>query len=275
MSWFEILVIAIIQGASEFFPISSLGHAVILPGMFGWQNLQSDPGFVALLVILHYGTAIALLIYFWRDWINLLAAFSPRKSVERDSARRLILMLVIGTIPAMILGFAFNHAIKLLFQTPIIASVFLIANGALLYFGDRPVKHARTNLNGITWRQALFVGCMQCLALIPGLSRSGATIVGGLLIGLSEAEAAHLSFLLATPIIFGAGVLEIPKLLHLEQGAIDPTGALVGAIVAGVFAYFSIWALMIWLKSHKLHGLRPFAGYCAAVGLASLLFYTL
>jgi undecaprenyl-diphosphatase len=275
MSWLEIIVIAIIQGATEFFPVSSLGHAVIIPGFFGWEALQSDPGFLAFLVILHFGTAISLLAYFWRDWIGLLAAFSPRPSVERRRAQRLILMLVIGTIPVAVLGLAFNHAVKVLFATPIMASIFLIANGALLYFGDRPVRHPRADLDHITWRQALFVGLMQCLALLPGISRSGASIIGGLMIGLTEAEAAHLSFLLATPAIFGAGVLEIPKLMRLEQGVIDPMGALAGAVIAGLFAYASIIVLMRWLKGHNLHALRPFAGYCAALGLASLIFYAL
>ncbi len=273
MSWLEIIVIAIIQGATEFFPVSSLGHAVIVPGLFGWEALQSDPGFLAFLIILHFGTAIALLLYFWRDWIGLLAAFRPQKSAESQRARRLIFMLVIGTVPVAVLGLAFNHAIKMLFATPIVASVFLIANGALLYFGDRPARQARSNLDAITIRQVLFVGFMQCLALIPGISRSGASIIGGLMIGLTEAEAAHLSFLLATPAIFGAGVLEIPKLMRLEHGVIDIWGAIAGAVIAGVLAFLSIVILMAWLKGRNLHALRPFAGYCAVAGFGSLVFY--
>lgn len=273
MSWFEIIFMAVLQGATELFPISSLGHAVVVPGLLGWTVDQKDPAFLAFLVILHFGTAGALLVYFWRDWIGLLAAFEPQESPRRQRARRLILLLVVATAPAAVMGFVFNHAIKGFFASPVAASVFLIANAALLYFGDRPVAHPRANLHSLTWRQALLIGLMQCLALLPGVSRSGATIVGGLLAGLNDEESAHFSFLMATPIILGAGVLEIPKMMHAPSGMIDPVAAVVGGLISAVVAYLSIMALMAWFHDRNIHALRPFAGYCFGIGAASLGFY--
>ena len=271
MTWFQTIFIAILQGATELFPISSLGHAVIVPALLGWQALQSDPGYLGFLVILHFGTAGALLLYFWRDWIGLFAAFSMKYSEARADARRMIFLIIVGTLPVAMLGFVFNHQVKALFANPSAAALFLAVNGVLLHFGDRHVPQASQPLSALTWRQALMIGILQCLALLPGISRSGATMIGGLRMGLSEAEAAHFSFLLATPAILGAGVLEIPKLLRLEDGAIDPLQAAIGGVLAGVVAYLSIMALMAWFRGTAFNAMRPFALYCvfaAIIGYA-------
>jgi undecaprenyl-diphosphatase len=164
----------------------------------------------------------------------------------------------------------FNHAIKTLFANPIAGAVFLFANGLLLYFGDRQVIGPCICLKELTWREALVVGAAQCLALLPGISRSGAAVIGGLRVGLSEPDAAHFSFLLATPAILGAGILEIPKLTRLEPDVIDPLQAMVGGILAGFVAYVSIMILMAWFRGHAVQALRPFAVYCVIFSLFSL-----
>jgi undecaprenyl-diphosphatase len=276
MSWLQALIVAALQGASELFPVSSLGHAVVLPALLGWNLDQSGPDFLPFLVVLHVGTAAALLLYFWRDWIHLAAALIGLGSPEeRAAGRRLILLIVLATIPAVIFGFALEKPLRHLFGTPVIAALFLIVNGLLLFGGERlrRAAAARPNANGLQqlrWRDAVIIGLCQCGALIPGISRSGATMVGGLLRGLHHEAAAHFSFLIATPIILGAAVLEVPKMLR-EPGGDDMTNlALLSGLVAGIVAFLSVWILMRYFKKRDFLALDPFAYYCWAVGILSL-----
>lgn len=287
MSFLQAVFLAIVQGLTELFPVSSLGHAVVLPAVLGWHIDQEAPRFLPFLVVLHVGTATALLLYFWREWWGLLTAalgvggHPPETVAER---RHLILLLVLGTLPAVILGFVFEKWLRHLFGSPVAASAFLIANGFLLFVGERLRRRAdlagnRRGLEGARWQDAIVVGLFQTTAFFPGISRSGATIVGGLLVGLRHEDSARFSFLLATPIIFGAAALEVPKLMHRSAGAAAGFGGgmlLIAGIVAGVMAFLSTAFLMRYFRRHEEQpALDPFAWYCWAAGLAALLYLTL
>ncbi len=192
--------------------------------MLDWRLDQRSPEFLPFLVLLHTGTAMALLLYFWRDWLGLLrgvlGADGPARAAE---SRRLFILIVVATVPAVVLGFVANHFFRALFAAPLFAAAFLVVNGLLLVFGERLRGAAAGGpsrpLSAMTIGDALTVGVWQCGALLPGISRSGATIVGGLLRGFNHVDAAHFSFLIALPIILGATVLEVPHLLHASVAA--------------------------------------------------------
>jgi undecaprenyl-diphosphatase len=277
MTTLQALLIAVLQGVTELFPVSSLGHAVVLPALFGWSVDQHSPDFLPFLVVLHVGTAAALLAYFWRDWIGIARAvlgFAEPK--ERAFGRRLLLLIIIATIPAVIVGFTLEKWLRGLFGNPVMAAIFLILNGVLLFTGERlrrrAVKRSGTrSFDELGMGDALVIGLWQCTALFPGISRSGATIVGGLLRGLHHDVAAHFSFLIATPIIAGAAVLEVPKLLHHAEGAPGITSlSLIAGVVAGITAFISTAVLMRYFKRHDFDALDPFAYYCMGFGLIAL-----
>ncbi|HJU18825.1 MAG TPA: undecaprenyl-diphosphate phosphatase [Stellaceae bacterium] len=285
MTALQAYLTAFLQGVTELFPISSLGHAVLLPKVAGWHIDQEAPGYLPFLVVLHLGTAAALLLYFWREWIDLLRAVLGRPTRHtRADELRLLALIVVATIPAIVIGFVLEKRLRLLFGAPAFAALFLILNGFVLFAGERLRRRAvrrappaldedKAILSALGWRGALLIGLWQCTAFLPGISRSGATMVGGLLAGLHHREAARFSFLIATPVIAGAGVLEVPKLLH-HHGAMGGTGftglALVSGIIAGVTAYASIAFLMRYFGKHDVEALDPFAWYCWAVGAAAL-----
>jgi undecaprenyl-diphosphatase len=272
MTFLQAIIIAVLQGVTELFPVSSLGHAVVLPSLFGWAVDQSSTQFLPFLVVLHLGTATALLIYFWEDWIGLLLAFiGVGSGEERRQQWRLLWLIVLATLPAVILGFTLEKWFRHLFGAPLVAAAFLVVNGALLFIGERLRRRGgEKTLGELGWIGAILIGLAQATALIPGISRSGATMVGGLLLGLHHKQAAHFSFLIATPIIFGAGVLEVPHLF--QHGGLTSIGAAawVAGIVAGITAYASTAFLMRYFGKHDFQALDPFAYYCGAFGLASL-----
>jgi undecaprenyl-diphosphatase len=272
MSTLQAIVIAILQGATELFPVSSLGHAVVLPALLHWPIDQHSAEFLPFLVLLHLGTATALLLFFWRDWwslaIGVLGLASPHQTRE---SRRVFMLIVVATIPAAIVGFLLEKYVRGLFGAPIVAAIFLMVNALILLGGEKLRARGHRPLSSLTIMDALTIGLWQCTALIPGISRSGATIVGGLLRGIDHEASAHFSFLIATPIILGATVLEVPKLLRESV----PLGifelAVMAAVVAGVTAYASTWFLMRYFRQHDAWALNPFAYYCMAVGVFSLL----
>jgi len=272
MSTLQALIMAILQGVTELFPVSSLGHAVILPKLFGWNIDQHSRSFLPFLVVLHLGTAVALLAYFWRDWLGLLLAFFGVGSVvERKAQWRLLWLIVLATVPAVVLAVAFETFIRGLFGSPIAAAAFLLANGGILFVGERFRRQGGTGALGeMSWREALLIGLWQATALLPGISRSGATIVGALLAGFHHREAAHFSFLIATPIILGAGVHEVPHLFNAEAAAAFGPLVWIAGVVAGVTAYASTAFLMRYFRRHDFEALDPFAYYCWAAGLISL-----
>jgi undecaprenyl-diphosphatase len=250
----------------------------VLPALLGWHlDLQSQ-SFLPFLVMLHVGTAIALLGFFWRDWLaiirGVLGLAGPHEVAE---ARRVFGLIVIATIPVLILGFLLEHPLRRIFATPLIAAVFLVVNGLLLLVGER-LKGRPAELRALSSLRpmdAFVIGLWQCLALIPGLSRSGVTILGGVLRGVDHEGSAHFSFLIATPVIVAAAVLEVPKLLHDTAAGGAMSLALVSAVVAGVTALASTAFLMRWFRGHDSWAMTPFALYCVVAGIGSVGFLLL
>lgn len=300
------IIISIMQGISELFPISSLGHAVLLPRLLRWNLNERGPAWLAFLVALHIGTAVALLIYFRDDWLAVVSAFVRgvrRGEMGQDHDERLAWMVLVGTIPAGIVGLALEHPLRSLFGSPYIAASFLIANGVIMFAGERLLQHQLTNtvigepipagagvcgagatpapaaqtaaryrdITQLSWRDAAIVGFAQIGALIPGISRSGVTMVAGLAAGLTHEAAARYTFLLATPIIGAAGALELPKLF--EPSARPVLGdALIGMVLAGITAYISVRFLMRYFEFGRLY---PFAYYSIAAGVLSIILLTI
>jgi undecaprenyl-diphosphatase len=280
MSFLQAILLAVLQGVTELFPVSSLGHAVVVPALLIWPFDPKGPGYLPFLVILHLGTATALLIFYWREWIGLLRGIlGMGDQAARTQAWRLLKMLIIGTVPAALLGYLFNSTLRSLFAVPALAAILLIVNGIMLFLGDR--RHRVRMANGETGKDiadltvwdAAIIGFVQSAALLPGISRSGATIVAGLARRLSSDAAAHFSFLLATPIIGGAGLLEVPKLVRAvhngKAGAEDLNTALIAGVVAGIAAYLSVMFLTRYFRATEIKMMRPFAIYCFLFGLAS------
>ncbi len=280
MSLLQAFAIAVLQGATELFPVSSLGHAVLLPALLNWHLDQAGEAFLPFLVMLHLGTAAALLLYFWRDWWALAAGVlglsTPHAAAE---SRRVLGLIVIATIPAALLGALLEHQLRRLFGTPAVIAGVLAANGVLLLAAERIRARAtaapQRPLSSLRVLDALAIGAWQCLALIPGFSRSGATITGALLRGLHHEGAAHFSFLIATPIILGATVLEVPHLLRADMPPGTLQLSLLAAAVAGITAWLSTAFLMRWFRDNDRWALDPFAWYCIAAGLGSLAYLTL
>ncbi len=274
MNALQAILFAILQGATELFPVSSLGHAVLLRGLAGWATDEGSAGFLPFLTMLHVGTMVALLAYFRGDWIALTrGVLGMDGGAATASARRLLALIVTATIPALIFGFVLEKSLRALFGSADFAAVFLILNGVLLAGGEalrnRQTEHKP--LSELDFSDALLIGCWQCLALIPGFSRSGATMVGGLLSGVDHESSARFSFLIAIPVILAATVLEVPKLLHAGAGGATMGLAGLAAVIAGVTAFGSTALLMRYFKGHDKSSLLPFAFYCGALGVAALL----
>jgi undecaprenyl-diphosphatase len=269
MTDLQAIILAIVQGITELFPISSLAHAVLLPALLGWKNVdEASDGFLPFLVVMHLGTAVALIAYFWRTWLDFGTAILFRRGPKAQGERRVFWRVVVATIPAVIVGFLLEKELKHVFGAPVLAAGFLIANGVMLFAAERLKGRQSRTLTRLRWTDALIIGALQCLALIPGFSRSGATMAGGYLVGLDHEEAARFSFLTATPIILGAAVLEAPKLLkhHDKFGGV----AILAGVVAGVAAFLSTVLLMRWFRQPEVRGFDPFALYCAIAGAGSL-----
>jgi undecaprenyl-diphosphatase len=279
----QALFIGLLQGATELFPVSSLGHAVLLPSLLHWSYNQEDPTFVPFLVLLHLGTATALLVLYRHEWVRITAGFfraAVRGRIEGPD-ERLAMLLALGTIPAGAIGLFFVQPLTKNFANPRVAAAMLIVNGGILLgtellrrrseradVGREEQEHDFKDVSQVSVVAVTVVGLAQVLALVPGISRSGVTISGGLIAGLRHQEAAKFSFLLATPIIAAAGILEVPKLF---QQAIDASTAAVyvaSAVIAGLAAYASARFLIRYFKSGRLD---PYGLYCAAVGLLGLI----
>lgn len=276
ISYFQAIVLGALQGIAEPFPISSLGHAVIAPSLFGWDIHQNDEFFLAFLVATHCATAIVLFLFFLDDWKRIFHGLwrSVRgRSGADDADARLGWVIVAGTIPAGILGLALEHKLRGLFASPTSAAIFLTINGVLLlgfeslrrrqpragdYEGDADARIAK-----MSFKQALTIGAAQAAALIPGISRSGITMGGGLMTGLSNDDAARYGFLLATPIIAAAGFLKLPDLLGSAGDGVRGQ-ALVAAIAAAITTYLAVKFLLRFFETNRL---TPFGIYCIVAGL--------
>ncbi len=271
MTTVQALLMAVLQGVTELFPVSSLGHAVIVPRLLGWAIDQKAASYLPFLVALHIGTALAALLFFWRDWLGMALAVLGRgapDAVRRE--RRMLLHIAVATVPAVIIALLFEKAIRGFLAAPVLAAAFLVVNGVVLFAGERRRRlGGDRTLDSLTWRDAAIIGLAQATALIPGISRSGATMVMGLMRGLHHEDAARFSFLIATPIILGAGVHELPKLAH--QGLAGTAGlAVMAGLAAGVTAFLAIWVLMRYFRGNDVKALDPFAWYCWAAGGLSL-----
>jgi len=268
MTWMQVILYALVQGITELFPVSSVGHGVILPFVFHWKNISDSAQFLPFIVMLHLGTALALLIFFWRDWVELIASLFTR---HRHEQRRLLGLIIVATIPAAIIGKLFETQFRQLFPSAFSAGIFLVVNGLILFFVDRLTKRSSRRHYGrgaekqVSYVQAFLIGCVQILALIPGFSRSGVTMSASMISGLDYDEAAHFSFLLATPVILGAGVLEVPKMIHSHDTQMIHFG-IIGGISAGIVAFLSTWFLMHYFHTHEVRAFRPFAWYCIVLG---------
>jgi undecaprenyl-diphosphatase len=305
LTYLQAIVIALVQGVTELFPVSSLGHSVLVPAWIGgsWQTLvtqSSEPHsessfYLAFIVALHVATALALLWLFRADWIRIIAGFlrTARRAVTgqgmsvRDSDERLAWLIILATIPVGITGLALEHVFRTAFAKPVAASAFLFLNGLILLAGDRarraqheehdeqrePPEPPQRDLESdrrlarMPWLDGLLIGSLQTFALFAGISRSGITMVGGLFRGLSHEDAARFAFLLATPVILAAGVLKVPSLFGSAGDHIHGQVA-VGFVICGVTAYFSAKYLLRYFETRSL---RPFAIYCLVVGAVSFL----
>jgi undecaprenyl-diphosphatase len=340
----EAIVVGLFQGVSELFPVSSLGHSVLIPALIGGQwardlNVSApESPYLAFIVGLHVATALALLAYFWRDWLRIAGGFatSLRDRQVKTADQRLAWLIILATIPVGIAGLLLEHTFRTVLGKPIPAAIFLTVNGVILYAGERmrrrapaqaavsaqsaapaqaalaqaaPAGHARQmaavsasqpaahlatrehppghradrqrelaadraadqRLAGLRYPQAVLIGSMQILALLPGISRSGVTMVAGLTRGLSNEDAARFAFLLATPVILAAGALKIPDLAGPLGSGIRGQ-ILAGSLFSGIGAYLSVRFLLRYFQTRTL---TPFAIYCTVAGLGSLAYLTL
>ena len=295
LTFFRAIVIGLIQGVTELFPISSLGHSVLLPTLFGWDDLvksqtQSESFYLAFVVGLHVASALALLWFYRKDWVGIIRAFF-RTLVTRKvetSEERLAWLIVIATIPTGIIGLAFEHKLRVLFSKPMAAAIFLTINGMILLGGEQVRKRSEVKalavrdgrkrsdgdgdvgedeggrrLDTLDYQEGLVIGASQSLALLAGISRSGVTMVAGLIRGLDHEDAVKFAFLLATPIILAAGVYKLPDLTgHLGDGIRGQV--LAGSVVAGLASYVSVRFLTRYFKSRNL---TPFGIYCLIAGV--------
>jgi undecaprenyl-diphosphatase len=286
ISYLQAIILGALQGISEPFPISSLGHAVLLPHLFGWNIHQNDDYFLSFLVATHCATALVLFLFFLDDWKRIWFGFvrSVRgRATPRDLDARLAWLIIVGTIPAGILGLALEHKLRTLFASPTSAAIFLTLNGVLLLAVERFRRRPPQPGNGagggeegderiakMGFRQALGIGAAQALALIPGISRSGVTMGGGLLAGLSNEDAARYAFLLATPVIGAAGLLKLPDLLGSTGDGVRGQ-ALVGAIAAGLTTWAAVKFLLRYFETNRL---SPFGVYCIVAGVFCLIVFS-
>jgi len=299
VSYFQAIVIGLLQGVSELFPVSSLGHSVLIPALFGWHNLVTDESageslYLAFVVGLHVATALALIVFFWQDWLRIIAGFFNTLRTQRitNADERMAWLLIVATIPVGISGLLFEHTFRTLFAKPEAAAIFLTINGLILAGAEllrrkRSGTVPRTSTSplpahdplpvGVTrqlatlkLRDGFTIGIAQILALLAGISRSGVTMAAGLVRGLDHEEAARFSFLLATPVILAAGLLKIPDLFGTLGNGVRGQ-ILAGSIAAAVSAYLSVRFLIRWFQTRTLW---PFSIYCLVVGASCAIYFS-
>jgi undecaprenyl-diphosphatase len=261
-----LIFLSVLQGVTELFPVSSLGHTLLVPALFGMHIDAHAPQLLPFLVALHLGTALALLWYFRARWIALIGGFFASLGGRRNDDGHMMWALIIGTIPAGIVGLVLEKRLERLFHDLRIVAIALVVNGILLWLGDR-LQRARAHRapEKLTFQQAFFVGLAQVGALIPGFSRSGLTMIAGNAAGLTAEKSAEFAFLLGTPIIFAAGLLEVPKLFHAPQQLAD---AALGGVLTAIAAYLSVRFLMRYFEGRGR--LASFGVYCVIAGLVCL-----
>jgi len=289
LTYLQAIVIGLLQGVTELFPISSLGHSVLVAKLLGWDQLlkgqAADESFyLAFLVGLHCATALALLVFYWRDWRRVIAGFfaSLRHRRVDTPDERMAWLLIIGTIPVGIVGLLFEHQLRVVFAKPTAAAIFLTINGLILFAGERLRKRSEVralvashthhtdpghdvgrDLETLEMREGLFIGSAQILALFAGISRSGSTMVAGMLRGLDHEDALRFSFMLATPVILAAGVYKLHDITGVNGAGVRGQ-ILVGSVAAAIASYITVR----WLtKYFETRTLTPFAIYCVIAGV--------
>jgi undecaprenyl-diphosphatase len=284
ITYLQAILLGLLQGFSELFPISSLGHSVILPQLLGWNIHQNNDYFITFLIATHLATAIVLFIFFFHDWMRIFAgmwrSLVDRQITPDNHDAKLGWLLVVGTVPAGLLGLLFQDSLRTVFASGQSAAFFLMLNGVMLYGAERLRRRAPVvetsepiasdaRISGDTsYRDAVGIGAAQAIALIPGFSRSGASMAGGLLTGLSNEDAARFSFLLATPIIGAAALLKLPDLFGATGDGVRGQ-ALAASLCSAVTAWFSVRFLVKYFETNRL---TPFAIYCFVAGLASSIY---
>ncbi|MGW7536824.1 undecaprenyl-diphosphate phosphatase [Amycolatopsis sp. NPDC054798] len=306
VSYLESIVVGALQGVSELFPVSSLGHSVLLPALVGgsWGrdlSIGKDSPYLAVLVAMHVATAIALILFFRRDWVRIVTGLwtSIRRREVRTADQRLAWLLILATIPVGIAGLLLESLLRDVLGKPVPSAIFLTLNGGVLYAAEKFSRKPATRvsreeetidfsaeetmvmravtvdevtdvrLSKLSVKEAVLIGSAQILALLPGISRSGITMVAGLRRGLDHEDAARFAWLLATPVILAAGALKMPTLFAPEnRPSLGP--ALVGSVVAFVASYISVRFLTKYFETRTL---TPFAIYCAVAGIGSLIFF--
>lgn len=265
------IVLGIVQGLTEFLPISSSGHLIAVRELFGWQFTDD----LVFDVSLHLGTALAVLVYFWREWVSMLRSALLRLTGERRAEfagvydDRMLLLVIAGSVPVAILGFAFKDWIEDEIRDPIVVGAMLIAFGGVLLVAERMGRRERT-LVGATLRDALLIGSAQAVSLVPGVSRSGATISAGLLLGFTREEAARFSFVLSTPAIAGAGLLTLSDAISGDELSGHLDTILAGAGAAAIVGWLSIGVLLRLVQARSF---VPFVAYRAIVGAFLIVYF--
>ena len=290
LTYFQAIVLGILQGVTELFPISSLGHTVLFPTLFGWNELvkaqsEAESFWLAFVVMLHVGSALGLLVYYRREWVLIVRAFFSTLGKRRAETptERLAWLIIVASIPAGIIGLALEHQLRTLTAKPEVAAIFLMVNGCLLFGAERYRRRAEVRelairegakadggrkLDTLEYRESLVIGAAQSTALVAGISRDGVTMGAGLVRGMDHSDSARFAFLLATPIILAAGLVKLPDLLgHLGNGIRGQ--ALVGCLAAAITAFFTVRFLVGYFKTKTL---VPFAIYCLVFGFAMVIY---
>jgi undecaprenyl-diphosphatase len=268
MTLLQSIILGIVQGATEFLPISSSGHVVLVPHLFGW-NIPVQDAFIFNIMV-QAATLIAVFSYFWQDISNIISSSwhaLVKKQLFSDLDARLGLFIILATIPAGIVGITLNNFFEQIFANPLFAAIFLLGTAILLIIAERAGKRDRT-LDDINWKDVLWIGAFQILALLPGISRSGATITGGMLKDFDRPAAARFSFLISIPLMMAAGAKATYEFIALPNTAAAVPIYLAGCIAAAIVGYLSIKWLMRFLNERSLYW---FAGYCVVFATINLL----
>jgi undecaprenyl-diphosphatase len=268
----QALIMGLVQGLTEFIPVSSSGHLVLVPWLFGWKDPFVDS--VAFTVVLHMGTLLALLVYFWRDWVKLIPAGLATirdRSFKGDPDRKMAFLLVVATIPAVLVGPVFESKFEELVREPARIALMLCIGAAILWLADRWGSKER-EMDSISFREAFGIGVAQTIALVPGISRSGISISAGLFMGLNREAAARFSFLMATPVIGGAGLWEARKFLTHEAGPNPELNViLIGFVAAAVSGLLAIRFLLAFLRRQSVNAFVVYRVVAAVVVVIVLL----
>jgi undecaprenyl-diphosphatase len=263
MTIIQAIILGIVQGVTEFLPISSSAHLVLLPYLFKWgANVETEFVFN---VLIQLGTLLAVFVFFKKDIISISSAwikalFTP---AERGSDEfRFGWYIILATIPAVLVGLTLKPRIQYVFESPILSGILLLVTAVMLFIAER-LKPGKLEIKQLTWKLVLLIGLFQAFALFPGISRSGATIFAGLLVGLKSEEAGRFSFLMSIPVLLGAGILSFTDLLAIRNISAFLPLLFIGFITSGIVGYFSIAVLMKFLQKYSLYF---FSAYCAIVG---------